>query len=197
MDLNAEYDYSIKILLIGDSSVGKSNFIFRFIHNQFNQGHITSTGLELKRSVIIIDNKKIQLQIWDTVGQKKYKSVTKSLYSKVQGFIAMFDLTKGETFENIKNSIKSIKDECGKHIPILLVGNKNDINIRDVSNEEIKVYIMEQKINYIETSSKTGENIRKAINMICSEIMEKNIVKRNFSFSLDSSKIIERKKKCC
>ena len=197
MDLNAEYDYSIKILLIGDSSVGKSNFIFRFIHNQFNQGHITSTGLELKRSVIIIDNKKIQLQIWDTVGQKKYKSVTKSLYSKVQGFIAMFDLTKGETFENIKNSIKSIKDECGKHIPILLVGNKNDINIRDVSNEEIKVYIMEQKINYIETSSKTGENIRKAINMICSEIMEKNIVKRNFSFSLDSSKIIERIKKCC
>ena len=120
MDLNAEYDYSIKLLIIGDSCVGKSNYIIRLIHDQFNKEYLASVGLELKRSEIIINNKKIQLQIWDTAGQVKYKAVTKSLFSKVQGFIAMFDLTKGESFENIKNTIKSIKNECGEHTPIIL-----------------------------------------------------------------------------
>ena len=198
MDLNAEYDYSIKLLIIGDSCVGKSNYIIRLIHDQFNKEYLASVGLELKRSEIIINNKKIQLQIWDTAGQVKYKAVTKSLFSKVQGFIAMFDLTKGESFENIKNTIKSIKNECGEHTPIILVGNKNDKNEREVSEHDIKSYISMEKLNYIETSSKTGENIKKSINIICNEIMEKNIFIRNASFSLDSSQLIEKKKrKCC
>ena len=205
MELEAQYDYSIKLLLLGDTCVGKSNFIFWFIKHEFNGQHFTSSAIELKNTEIIIDNNKIQLQLWDTAGQEKYKSVTKSLFNKVQGFIAMFDLTKAETFFNVKTWVRSIKEECGHHTPILLVGNKNDLrdlkNLPIISNEEIQNFCDEENLKYIETSSKTGENINKAIIMICEKILEKKdeTLELNFSFSLDSSKLQKKRKKykCC
>ena len=202
MDENVEFEYSIKLLLLGDSCVGKSNFIFRFINNEFNGQHLSSSGIELKSTELIINNKKLHLQLWDTAGQEKYKSVTKSLFIQVQGFIVMFDLTKEESFTNVKSWIKSIKDECGNHASILLVGNKNDLkDLRIISDEEIKEFIDKENIKYIETSSKTGENIKKAINIICKEISERENDEncgRYFSFSLDSIKHSnKRKKNCC
>ena len=200
MELEAQYEYSIKLLLLGDSCVGKSNFIFWFIKHEFNGVHFTSSGIELKNTEIIIDNNKIQLQLWDTCGQEKYKAVTKSLFNRVQGFITMFDLTKEETFLNVKAWIRFIKEECGNHTPILLVGNKNDLN-KIVSNEEITKFCDEENLNYLETSSKTGENINKAIIMICEKILEKKdeTLELNFSFSLDSSVLQKKRKKskCC
>ena len=204
MDLNAEFEYSIKLLLLGDSCVGKSNFIYRFINNEFKGQHLTSSGIELKSTELIINNKKLHLQLWDTAGQEKYRSVTKTLFSKVQGFIAMFDLTKEETFIDIKAWIELIKEECGNHIPILLVGNKSDLKDQQFIPEEmIKKYTEDQNLEYIQTSSKTGDNIKKAINMICKQISEKTedetSFNRAFSFSLDSSQHIKKRKKflCC
>ena len=202
MNFSIEYEYSLKLLLLGDSCVGKSNFIFWFINHEFNGQHFTSSGIELKNTELVIDKNKIQLQIWDTAGQEKYKAVTKSLFSKVQGFIAIFDLTKEETFINIKTWITLIKAECGHHTPILLVGNKNDLkDLRDISDEDIKKYCDEEKLEFIKTSSKTGENINKAINMICEKILEEKdeTLEKNFSFTLDSSIHSEKRKKykCC
>ena len=205
MELEAQYDYSIKLLLLGDTCVGKSNFIFWFIKHEFNGQHFTSSAIELKNTEIMIDNKKIQLQLWDTAGQEKYKSVTKSLFNKVQGFIAMFDLTKEESFINVKTWVRLIKDECGHHTPILLVGNKNDLkdlqDVKIVSNEEIKKLCDEENLKYIETSSKTGENINKAVFMLCEKILEKKdeTLELNFSFSIDSSVLQKKRKKlkCC
>ena len=204
MDLNAEFEYSIKLLLLGDSCVGKSNFIYRFINNEFKGQHLTSSGIELKSTELIINNKRLHLQLWDTAGQEKYRSVTKTLFSKVQGFIAMFDLTKEQTFVNVKSWIELIKEECGNHIPILLVGNKSDLKDQKfISEENIKKYTEEQNLEYIQTSSKTGDNIKKAINMICKQISEKTedetSFNRHFSFSLDSSQHIKKRKKflCC
>ena len=202
MELNSIYENSIKLLLLGDSCVGKSNFIYRYINNEFNGQHLSSSGIELKNGEITIDNKKMYLQLWDTAGQEKFKSITKSLFSKVQGFIAMFDLTKIESFLNVKSWIKIIKEECGKHSPILLVGNKNDLkNLRKVSEEDIKIFCDEENLEFIETSSKTGDNIKKAIKMICKQICEKEdeSFNRNFSFSLDSIKSSKKRKmlQCC
>ena len=115
----------------------------------------------------------------------------------------MFDLTKLQTFENVKKWIKLIKEECGNYAPILLVGNKNDIkHLRNISEVEIKKLTKEEELDYIETSSKTGENVRKAINMICSDITDKNTLTNHFSFSLDSSKSSKSRRKkaqssCC
>ena len=202
MEINAKYENSIKLLLLGDSCVGKSNFIYRFINNEFNGQHLSSSGIELKNGEITINNKKLHLQLWDTAGQKKFKDVTKSLFSKVQGFIAMFDLTNTQSFINVKSWIKLIKEECGNNFPILIVGNKNDLkNLREVSEEDIKNFCDEENLEFIETSSKTGDNVKKAIKMICKQIGEKEdeSFNRHFSFSLDSIKASKKSKilSCC
>jgi small GTP-binding protein len=201
MDINTEYEYSIKVLVLGDSSVGKTNFIYRFLNDEFKGDQMSTTGIDLNNnSQITINNKKFLLQLWDTAGQEKFNSVTKSCFNKVQGFIVMFDLTKKVTFVNVKSWVSLIKEECGNHIPILVVGNKNDLaDDRQIDEADIKQYTEGQKLKYIETSPKTGDNIKRAVTMICTEITESaNDKDRIFSFSLDSSKSSKKRKgKCC
>ena len=198
---DSQFECTLKLLVLGGSSVGKSNFIHRFITNEFSEHHISSSGLELKSSDIIIKNKRIRIQLWDTAGQEKYKSITKSLFVKVQGIIAMFDLTKEESFKQIKFWIKIIREECGPRMPLILLGNKSDLeNLIIISEKEIMDYVNKEKIHYIMTSSKTNLNIRKAVIDLCEEVLECNEAREelNSSFSLDSVLIEdEKKKKCC
>jgi len=194
----------IKAILLGETGVGKTNLANAAVDLRFDQNaKSTSNALYVQKKMIIF-GKNYQLRLWDTAGQEKYRSVTKTLFSKVQGFIAMFDLTKEETFVDVKTWIELIKEECGNHIPILLVGNKSDLKDQKfISEEYIKKYTEEQNLEYIQTSSKTGDNIKKAINMICKQISEKTedetSFNRHFSFSLDSSQHIKKRKKflCC
>ena len=196
-DLNPLYENTLKILILGDSSVGKSNFIFRYIKNEYNGKHFTSTGAELKNTEVIVGSNKFRLQIWDTAGQKKFEDITKTLFPKVQGFIVMFDITKKESYNGAKYWIKSIKEENGKNSPILLIGNKNDLeDTRLISIEEITKYANEENLNYIETSSKTGNNIHKSISIICQLIFDNKESSNSFSLNL-SSHTKKRKKMCC
>ena len=196
----SEYEYTLKLLILGGSSVGKSNFICRFIENKFCDYHIASTGLELKTSEISINNKKIRVQLWDTVGQDKYKSITKSLFPKVQGIIAMFDLTNEDSFEKIKSWIKLIKEENGNRTPIILVGNKADLeDLIIISENEINKYVNKQQIPYIMTSSKTNLNVQKAVNIICQEVLslyKEDKLDCSFNLSLPESSMIKRSR-CC
>jgi len=195
-DLNPLYENTLKILIVGDSCVGKSNFIFRYIKNEYSGKHFTSTGAELKNTAVVVGSNKFRLQIWDTAGQKKYESITKSLFSKMQGFIVMFDITNEESYIGAKSWIKSIKEENGKNSPIILIGNKSDLeDKRLISFEEITKYANEANLQYIETSSKTGNNINKSINIICKLILENK--ENSTSFSINYSDHIRKKKKTC
>ena len=196
-DLNPLYENTLKILILGDSYVGKSNFIFRYIKKEYNGRHLASIGAELKNTDVVVGSNKFRLQIWDTAGQKRYETITRSLFQKVQGFIVMFDITNEESYNGAKSWIKSIKDEFGKNSPILLIGNKSDLeNIRVIFLEDIKKYAKEENLNYIETSSKTGDNINKSISIICKLILEKKDLSNSFSINYsDHSK--KRKKLCC
>ena len=194
----SEPEYSIKLLVLGDTSVGKSNYIYRFTEDKFSDNHMSTTGLDLKNADIIIDDKKIRVQLWDTAGQEKYRSITKTLFLRVQGIITIFDLTKEETFINLKSWINSIKEECGNNMPILIIGNKCDLTeYRVVKKETAYKYAKKEKIEYIETSSKTGENIKNSVDIICSKVIKSLSLKNEFSFTLDSSALIPRKKKNC
>ena len=200
IELNSEYENTLKILLIGDSCVGKSNFVYRFINNDYNGNHLSTSGFEIKNAEISLNGKKYRLQLYDTAGQKKFESVTKTLFSQSQGFIVMFDITNEESYISAKSWIKIIQEENenGKYAPILLIGNKNDLeNMRMISQKEILKYAEEEKIKYIETSSKTGNNINKAIHLIGKEVSE--LDNKNTSFSLNSSHLLFNKKKktCC
>ena len=153
--------------------------------------------MELKTTKIIIDKHKIRVNLWDTAGQEKYRSVTKSLFNKVQGVLALYDITNEDSFKNLKHWVKMVKEECS-NMQLLMIGNKNDLeNERIISFEEASEYAKNQKMEYMETSSKTGDNVNKAVETICKKIIENNVLKSDYSFSLDCKKTKDEKRKCC
>ena len=199
MNQNSGPDYSIKLLVLGDLSVGKTSFIYRFIEDKFDSYQITTTGLDLKTADIILDNKKIRVQLWDTAGEEKFNSITKNLILRVQGIIILFDLTNKESFENLGSWIEIIRDHCGNKMQMLIVGNKNDLEEeKDIDEEDIHKFVKAEKIKFIKTSCQTGENIKKAVEMICKIIISSSKSKNDLSFSLESSSLMTKnKKKCC
>ena len=199
MEIEQEFEYTIKLLIIGDSGVGKSKFIYRLITGEFIQGHIATTAIDLKTSVIELQGKKIRIQLWDTAGQEKYKSITKNLFLRVQGILVVYDITDENSFKNVKLWIQLIKGDCGEHMPIIILGNKNDLEENRVINKDDAIsYAKEENVLYIETSPKTGENIQNAINEISEKILESSEIGNEFSFTLDSSILYKKKKhKCC
>ena len=114
----------IKLSIIGDSNVGKSNFLFKFIDDQFSPLHVATIGFDYKSRIttLPVSKKTVKLQIWDTAGQEKYMSINKNLFQRVQGIILMYDITKRETFEHLETWINIIK-QMTNEIPIILVGN--------------------------------------------------------------------------
>ena len=199
MEIDSDFDYTKKILVVGDSTVGKTNFIRMFIENKFYQNYMTTSGIDLKTSNIEIKNKKIRVQLWDTAGQEKYRAITTNLFLKVQGVLLVYDLTNEESFDNLKSWVKLIKDECGKQMQMLIVGNKNDLDEQRVIDKNIaSEYAKEEKLEYIETSSKTGDNVQKAITMLCEKVLDNTEITNDFSFTLDATRMSQKdKSKCC
>ena len=197
MDSNSEFELTIKLLIVGDSTVGKTNFIYKFTDDKFKENYFASTGIDLKTTSIKIDGKNIKLHLWDTAGQEKYKSMTKSLFLKAQGIIALFDVTNESSFINLKNWLALIEEECNPDMPIIIVGNKIDlVNKRVIEKEKAMDYANQKKIEYLETSSKTGENIIKAITLLSEQILENSESIDDVSFRLDSISL-QKRKKCC
>ena len=109
-----DIDYFINILLLGDISVGKTSFIYNFIYDKFTMNEISSAELDLKTSDIIIEHKNIRVQLWDTVGQEKYKSVATNLILRAQGIIIVYDITNKDSYKNIKIWLDLVKENCDK-----------------------------------------------------------------------------------
>ena len=179
MDENC--DYTLKLLIAGDSSVGKTNFIMRFVNNEFNISYMTTSGIDLKTKDIEIKNKKIRVQIWDTAGQVKYRAITRNLFLKVMGAILIYDITNEKSYNNLKEWMKLIREECGKHMQIIMVGNKCDLDSERKINQDEVYYsklnlIIERLYNVRKTAInsfmeyKTNEKIGKTI----SKEIEKN-----------------------
>ena len=160
---------------------------------------MTTSGIDLKTSCIEIKNKKIKVQLWDTAGQEKYKAITKNLFLKVQGILIVYDITNEKSFLNLKTWVKSIKEECGKQMQMIIVGNKSDLDSNRVIDKNTVIeYAKEVKIDYIETSCKTGDNVQKSISLLCEKVLENTEMSNDFSFTLDISSVSKKNKhKCC
>ena len=196
--MEENFDITLKLLIVGDSGVGKTNFVNKFIKKDFNEKYMSTTGLDLQTGELVIKNKKIRVQIWDTAGQEKYKSITKNLFLKVMGTLIIYDITNEQSFHKLKSWLSLIKEECGQHMQIVLVGNKTDIDTqRVISKEEVIKYAKEENVKYIETSSKTGENVLKAITLLSELILENNDITSDSSIRLDSGIFSVKKKKTC
>ncbi|KAJ9067220.1 Rab GTPase ypt31 [Entomophthora muscae] len=127
MSRDDEYDFLFKVVLIGDSGVGKSNLLSRFTRDEFNLESKSTIGVEFATRNVQVEGKSIKAQIWDTAGQERYRAITSAYYRGAVGALLVYDVTKHNTFENVNRWLKELRDHAESHIVILLVGNKSDL----------------------------------------------------------------------
>lgn len=191
----------LKCVLLGETAVGKSCLISRFVNDVFQTNHISTLAGTFSSKTVFYDKlkKKIKYEIWDTAGQEKYKSITRNLFLKVMGAIILYDITNEKSFSVLKDWVKLIKEECGSHMQIIIVGNKCDIeDQRKVNQDDAINFAKENNYEYIETSCMTGENVEKTVKTLCEKILDNNDLGVDVSFRLDTSSFMApKKKKCC
>ena len=155
-----DVDYIFKVLIIGDSSVGKSNLLLRFSDNIFHDTFLPTIGVDFKIRNVLINNKNIKLNIWDTAGQERFKTITSAYYKGSHGVILVYDITDRESFNNIANWINETKKHAGSAIVRVLVGNKCDLTEeRKVTHKEGAEFAQRENMLFFETSAKAKINV--------------------------------------
>ena len=174
--------YNLKILLIGNSGVGKTSLLNRYITNSFNPNHFCTLTAENKIKSINIDSStSAKVTLWDTAGQEKYRSLTKSFFLNTNGVILMYDVCNNNSFEGLKMWLDDIKDYTKyEDISIILVGNKIDLEERCINYEVANEFAQNNDMLYCETSSKEGINVESPFEKITKEIVEKIRRKQKF-----------------
>ena len=188
MNIQSTVDYNLKIIIVGDSGVGKSNFLFRFVNGRYNQIYQPTIGVDYQSKIIILPKSKhkIQIQFWDTAGQEKYRSISKIYFQRVQGIILMYDITKRESYEGLDNWTKLIYNTVDD-VPIALVGNKLDDEKenRIVRVEEGKSYADENGFLFFEASALSGKNVNLVVYSLCQKII--TYIDKNMSLNVNTS----------
>lgn len=156
------HDSLFKIIIIGDSGTGKSCVLKRLVENEFKQDHDVTVGVEFGSYLVKVEDKILKLQIWDTAGQESFRSITKIFYRGAHAAILTYSVTRRDSFENLTDWLKEIRQSCAPDVQIFLIGNKNDLspNEREVSFQEGLRFKKENNLLYFtETSAKSGENV--------------------------------------
>ena len=173
-DQQNKYEYIFKIILIGSSSVGKSSILQRYIQKVFNNSYSCTIGVDFFMKSIDVGEKSIKLQLWDTAGTEKFRSITTGYYRGANAAFVVFDLTSKPSFDSvsewIENYYKYSNPDSEKHV--VLIGNKSDLKEnREITQEQIDSFVMNNKIKYFETSAKNGENIDECFYFIAEKLM--------------------------
>lgn len=166
-----EYDYLFKVVLIGDSGVGKSNLLSRFTRNEFNLESKSTIGVEFATRSIQVDGKTIKAQIWDTAGQERYRAITSAYYRGAVGALLVYDIAKHTTYENVERWWRELRDHADQNIVIMLVGNKSDLrHLRAVPTDEARTFAESHQLSFIETSALDSTNVEQAFQQILTAI---------------------------
>jgi small GTP-binding protein len=190
--LSEEYDMMFKVLLLGDSGVGKSSLLLRYTKNQFSTDMRATIGVEFGIKYLELDNFQIKVQIWDTAGMERYRAMTSAYYKGAKGVIVVYDICRKITFDNLDKWIDDFRSKADQDAVILIVGNKSDSkDKREVNSEEGKTKAEKNNTAFMETSAKSSENVQKAFFELCKEIL-KNYKEKNSDMIND---IEENKKK--
>ena len=207
-----DYDKIFKIVIIGDSGVGKTNLITRYLKNDFKPETKATIGVEFNDKKYEYKNKKIKIQIWDTAGQERYRSLTSMYYKGAKGAILVYDITSKNSFENIDKWLIEMKKTADENIKIILIGNKCDlIDKREVKEDDGKIKAKDLNVPFMETSALNCINVEKAFNFLIEEIANFDIgIEDDFDFEEikdgknvnninlnNNEKNNEKKKKCC
>lgn len=186
-DSSQKVDYVFKVVLIGDSAVGKSQILARFARDEFSLDSKATIGVEFQTRTLVIEHKSVKAQIWDTAGQERYRAVTSAYYRGAVGALLVYDITKRQTFEHIPRWLEELRGHADKNIVIMLVGNKTDLeDEREVAMEDAKEFAEKEGLFFIETSALDATNVETAFITVLTEIF--NIVnKKTLSAGEDQS----------
>ncbi|KAG0165847.1 Ras- protein Rab-11A [Apophysomyces sp. BC1034] len=171
MSKDDEYDYLFKIVLIGDSGVGKTNLLARFTRNEFNLESKSTIGVEFATRSVQVDSKTIKAQIWDTAGQERYRAITSAYYRGAVGALLVYDIAKHLTYENVTQWLNELRDHADSNIVVMLVGNKSDLrHLRAVPTEQAKQFAADNGLSFLETSALDASNVDLSFQRILTEI---------------------------
>ena len=196
---NKDYDYIFKLVLIGDTCVGKSCILVRFSDDIFNDNYVTTIGVDFRFKTMVIKNKVAKIQIWDTAGQERYRSITTAYYRGAAAIIICCDCTNKESFNNINNWIEEIgkytdKDSVDK---IVLMNKCDLVEERCIDKNEINKFEKESGIKVLEVSAKTGEGIDKAFEYVIAKLIDKNEKTNNNTMTLRGDGFLDKQGGCC
>ena len=196
-------EFAFKILLLGDSSVGKTCFLKRYTDNTFQDAYLSTIGFDFKyKFVTLEEGKTVKVQLWDTAGEERFKTIAKSYYKGAHGIVLIYDVTNRKTYENIRKWMNQIKDDSSSNISIILVANKIDCEneFRQVIKEEGEVLAKNNNLPIFEASAKDNINVEESFKYLIEEINKKIshfTVQTTTKLNNDNKNIKQEKKGCC
>ena len=199
-----DYDFIFKVLLLGNSDVGKSSLILRYVDGTWSNTFIPTIGVDFKVKTIEVDNKKIKMQIWDTAGQERFRTVIASYFKGSHGVLLIYDVTNKTSFKQLESWLEIIENNASEDILKILIGNKIDLEEdREVTKEEGQSFANMHNIQFMETSAKMNTNVNEAFEALAKIMMEYNVnqkvkaTKNDKTVKVSSGKNLSTKKKCC
>ena len=185
------YDFIFKVLLLGNSDVGKSSLLLRYVDSVWNDAFVPTIGVDFKVKTLTINEKKVKMQIWDTAGQERFKNITASYYRGGNGVLVVYDITDRDSLENLNSWLIEIEKNANKNVYKLLIGNKSDLeDKRKVTYQEGKDFAESNGMKFIETSAKDNTKVQEAFELLTSEIMKSAVNKDKGMEKKDNTKQI-------
>ncbi|XP_056332290.1 ras-related protein Rab-25b [Danio aesculapii] len=207
MGSDEAYNFVFKVVLIGESGVGKSNLLSRFTKNEFSHDSRTTIGVEFSTRTVQLNGLTIKAQIWDTAGLERYRAITSAYYRGAVGALLVYDISKHLTYESAERWLKELYDHADPHIVVMLVGNKSDLAaVRSVPTEDAKDFAEKNGLLFMETSALESVNVEAAFNTVLAEIHKKVSSKEVTRGSISAvtlsqpktpAETQEEKKTCC
>jgi len=200
--MKRDYDYLFKLVLIGDSGVGKSCLLLRFADDNFTDSYISTIGVDFRFRTINIENKTVKLQIWDTAGQERFRTITSAYYRGADGIIMVYDVTSSESFDHVEEWLSEVDRYANENTSKLLVGNKADlIEEKQVPEDTAQRFAEKLSIPFLETSAKTATNVDAAFLTMAKELIKTR--EKQDAAGVSKGKVVlkpmktPQKKKCC
>ena len=195
------YDKKIKIMVIGETRVGKTALIKKYTKNDFGGVYLTTVGIDFQEKIINVEDKSIKLQIWDTAGEERFRNIAKNYFHTSDGFLLIYDISCRDSFEKLSFWLEQIRLNAPEHTKCIVAGNKCDLEEkRQVNKNEGEDFSKENNINFFETSAKEGTNVNEIFQVLANEIIKE--IQKNGEKNQRSSQVLKKgtkpkKKSCC
>ena len=195
------YDKKIKIMVIGETRVGKTALIKKYTKNDFGGVYLTTVGIDFQEKIINVEDKSIKLQIWDTAGEERFRNIAKNYFHTSDGFLLVYDISCRDSFEKLSFWLEQIRLNAPEHTKCIVAGNKCDLEEkREVNKNEGEDFSKENNINFFETSAKEGTNVNEIFQVLANEIIKE--IQKNGEKNQRSSQVLKKgtkpkKKSCC